>query len=243
MRVPTTTFQNAFGKYLKLAVKGDEVIVTKNGRGVAKLIQYDDSLVYVMKEETADYYIRKRVSYEEFLEITEASESRYELIDGQIYLMAAPKHKHQIAVGEIFGKMYNWFQDKPCSPLTSPFDVKLYNDAEKFEDDPNVVQPDILVICDEENIDEKDTYQGIPSLVVEVLSKSTKSLDMILKLNLYMKSGVDEYWIVDTQQKQVLVYTFEDRAIDKFKSYEANMIIESSYFEGLRVPVERVFGG
>ncbi len=73
MRVPTTTFQNAFGKYLKKAIDGQEIIVTKNGRGVAKLSHFDDPMIYMTKEGAGEYYIRKRVSYEEFLEIVETS--------------------------------------------------------------------------------------------------------------------------------------------------------------------------
>ena len=61
----------------------------------------------------------------------------------------------------------------------------------KSEDNINVVQPDIVVICDTENIDDKRKYNGVPTLVVEVLSKSTRSKDMIIKLNLYMKTELE----------------------------------------------------
>ncbi len=183
MRVSTTVFQNAFGKYLKASMDGDEVIVTKNGRGVAKLIKYEDPMVYIVKEGGAPgYYIRKRVTYDEYLEITEKSESRYELIDGELYLMSSPRHQHQLAVQEIFVQMHNYFKEQSCKPFISPYDVRLFNDSASFEDDPNVVQPDILVMCDEESVDDEGIYHGIPpSLVVEVLSPSTRSKDMTKK--------------------------------------------------------------
>lgn len=241
MRVPTTTLQNSFGKYLKKVMAGDEVIITKNGRGVAKMVKYEDPMIRVLKDGTSEYYIRKRVTYEEYLEITEHSDARYELIDGELYLMASPKHSHQVAVAEIFGKMYNWFSDKSCQPLTAPFDVKLHNDSPSFEDDPNVVQPDILVVCDEENIDEDDIYQGIPALVVEVLSKSTRSKDMIKKLNLYTKSGVQEYWIVDTEAKAILVYSLEERDIKAVRTFNYGETVASVCFEGLEVDTKHVF--
>lgn len=235
MRVSTTSFQNAFGKHLKLAIDGEDIIVTKNGKGVAKLIPYQDPMMYVMKEGASDYYIRKRVTYDEFIEITQNSEGRYELIDGELYLLASPKHKHQVAVREIFVQLYNWFQDRPCSPLTAPLDVHLSNGSSKFEDDPNIVQPDILVICDEEMIDDNDHYQGLPSLVVEVLSPSTRSKDMIKKLNLYMCSGIKEYWIVDARDGKVYIYSFLNGDIETLDAYKFGEQADSLVYEGLSV--------
>lgn len=239
MRVSTTVFQNSFGKYLKMVTQGGEVIVTKNERGVAKLVPYQDPMVHVIKEGSAEYYIRKRVTYQEFLEITEHTEERYELIDGELYLLASPTHLHQVAIREIFGQFYNYFQDKTCSPLTAPFDVRLHNDSPSFEEDPNVVQPDILVICDEEQIDEKGRYHGVPTLVVEVLSPSTRGKDMIKKLSLYMLSGVKEYWIVDSEQGQVIVYELSDGEIGPMQLYRIGDTIHSKVFEGLVVDTKK----
>jgi len=235
MRVPTTNFQNAFGKYLKLAIEGEDIIITKNGNGVAKMTSYQDPSLYIMKEGTAEYYVRKRVSYSEFCEIVENSESQYELIDGELYMMSSPRHEHQAAFRDIFIDMCQFFKGKPCEVLSAPFDVMLYNDAESFEDDPNVVQPDILVLCDPETINDKGIYHGIPTLVVEILSPSTRTKDMIKKLSLYMLSGVCEYWIVDTEQEKVHIYSFQERKIKDLKTIPFTQCIESDYFEGLRV--------
>lgn len=240
MRVSTTTFQNAFGKYLKSVVGGKEVIVTKNGRGVAKLIKYDDPMIHVMKEKAGEYIVRKRVTYEEYLEIVESTESRYELIDGEIYLMASPIHAHQAAVAELFGQLYNWFADKKCSPLTAPFDIRLHNDSESFEEDPNVVQPDIVVLCDDENIDEKGHYHGVPTLVVEVLSRSTRSKDMIKKMNLFMLSGVKEYWVVDPEFGNLNVYQFMDGDIRNYSAYKFGDDIASEIFDGLIIKTDKL---
>lgn len=208
MRVPTTKLQNSFGKYLKLVLEGTEVIVTKNGRGVAKINKYCDPKIGIIQEGTAEYIADKYMTYDDFQKITENSEGRYELIDGKIYLLASPNHSHQKTVQEISVQMYNFFSDKPCANYTAPYDVKLSNDAECFENDPNVVQPDILVICDHDKIDENDRYQGTPTLIVEVLSESTRSKDMVKKLNLYMMSGVSEYWMVDPKIKRLLSIVF-----------------------------------
>ena len=98
-----------------------------------------------------------------------------------------------------------------------PFDVHFYK---KGISDPDVMQPDITVACDyKTTINEKGRYMGIPTLVVEILSPSTRSKDMVDKLNTYMLSGVKEYWIIDIKNKCVYIYKFLDYNIDNMKSY------------------------
>jgi Uma2 family endonuclease len=58
-----------------------------------------------------------------------------------------------------------------------------------------------MVICDlEEKLDERDYYMGTPALVVEILSESTRRKDLVKKLDLYMSTGIKEYWIVNPPQ-------------------------------------------
>ena len=98
----------------------------------------------------------EKVSYEEFLKFTANTDNRYELIDGQIYLLASPKTTHQQLVGYFYGEFYQWFKGKECIPFVSPYDITL-----KVDDKINVVQPDLGVICDlEEKNNEKDQYMG-----------------------------------------------------------------------------------
>jgi Uma2 family endonuclease len=146
----------------------------------------------LIHEESRNHKTTKRISYEEYMALIDSSDQRYELIDGEIYLLASPSFKHQIVVNEIAWHLYNYFRGKPCRSLTAPFDVRLFGFATKFEEDPNVVQPDVVVICDLDKVNESNKYEGIPTLVVEVLSPSTKGKDMVTKFNLYMKSGILE---------------------------------------------------
>lgn len=241
MRISTTDLQNSFGKYLAL-VEQEDIIITKNGKSVAKLVHYREPDGFLVHEESGRYMTTRRVSYEEYMELVESSDQRYELIDGEIYLMASPSFNHQVAVNEIAGHFFNYFKGKSCVSLTAPLDVKLFGLAVKFEDYPNVVQPDIVVICDPEKVNEQGRYEGVPTLVVEVLSPSTRGKDMIKKLNLYMTSGVSEYWIIDLDSGLLLQYPFtEDRTIDNVKSFTAGDTINSSAFEELNVPLANVF--
>ncbi|MEA4925425.1 MAG: type II toxin-antitoxin system prevent-host-death family antitoxin [Syntrophomonadaceae bacterium] len=241
MRVNTTDLQNSFGKYLSLVEKED-IIVTKNGKSVAKLVRYHEPDYYLVHEEAKNYKTTKKVSYEEYMELVDSSDQRYELIDGEIYLLASPSFKHQIAVSEIAWHFNNYFRGKPCRPLTAPLDVRLFGFATKFEEDPNVVQPDVVVICDLDKVNAASKYEGIPSLVVEVLSPSTKGKDLAAKLNLYMKSGVLEYWVVNLENKSVLQYSFSpERDIENLSSLGEGEIIESTAFNGLKIVLEDIF--
>lgn len=241
MRVKTTDLQNAFGKYLALVEKED-IIITKNGRSVAKLSRYTEPDHLLLREGAASYKAPKRISYEEYTALVETSDRRYELIDGEIHLMASPSYNHQIVSSEIAGILYNYFKGKPCRPLAAPLDVHLFGYATKFEEDPNVVQPDLVVICDTDKVNADNKYEGVPTLIVEVLSPSTKGRDLVIKLNLYMKSGVVEYWLVDPEDRNIIQYSFSpEREVQKMRIYHDGDKIQSTAFTGLEVSLADVF--
>ena len=236
MIVTSTDIKNNFGKYFRLAAKED-IIISKNGKIVGKLVAYQDSSEDIggygdiLNDGTPAYsYDGHRVTYEEFLEISANSEERYEYIDGEIYLLASPKTTHQRILTKMFGTFYNWFEGKKCTPMTAPYDITL----QRNESSKNVVQPDLMVICDlDEKLGDDDYYKGVPTLAVEIISASTKSKDYVRKLDLYMSCGVSEYWVVNPENREVQVYLFKDRDILNNKTYSFNDDIKSFYFEGL----------
>lgn len=241
MKVPSTEVQNNFGKYIKIAAELEDVIITKKGKEIVKLVPCEER--FIVAEETVNYVFGKkqRMSYEEFIDMTEKSDQRYELIDGEVFLLASPDYKHQSSVGEIFVSLYNWFKGKKCKPLTSPFDVTL----ERSKDNICVVQPDIIVMCDKDKINQKGRYTGIPALAVEVISKSTRSKDMLKKLNLYLDTGIKEYWLVDPEKKEIVLYTFEkekgERIIKDMVQYTDSSVLKSITFPGLEISLKDIF--
>ena len=236
MIITSTEAQNNFGKFLRLVNKKD-IIITKNGKKVARLVKFYKNDDYIIREGSSAYsHEGMKVSYEEFLKIARESENRYEYIDGQIYLLASPKVKHQKIVTAMSNELSFWFQNKKCFPLTSPLDVTLYKGGE-----PNVVQPDLLVICDQENIKDDDTYLGTPALVVEVLSESTRSKDIIKKMDLYMQGGVEEYWIVNPFSEEINIYWFKEREVEKAVTFKRRDTAKSFIFQGLAIDAGEVF--
>ena len=130
---------------------------------------------------------------------------RAELIDGVIYYMASPTYIHQIIAGYIYVDLFDHVKKNKgkCIPMISPLDVQL------DMDNKTMVEPDVLVLCDKNKIKRGIVY-GAPDFLVEILSPSTRSKDMVLKLNKYCFAGVREYWIVDPKNENIMVYKFED---------------------------------
>jgi Uma2 family endonuclease len=169
--------------------------------------------------------------------IAEKSEHRLEYLNGEIYQMASPAVSHQKAVGNIYFLFKLALKGNSCDVFVSPFDVHFWKKDIK---NPDVLQPDVFIACDtEDNINDKDRYMGIPSLVVEVLSPSTRSRDILYKMNTYMTSGVKEYWVVDPTDKKVIVYVYENYEMKHMDSYKAGLI--NSFAFDVEITVEDVF--
>jgi len=240
MEVTSTEVQNNFGQYLKFSIYED-IIVTKNGKKVAVIRSYDRETKGDVIFENAETYNSGGygMTYEEFIKFSEQSENRYEYIDGKVYLLSSPSFEHQAIIMEISNIMYQWFKGKKCRPLTAPFDVTLKRKDD--EENINVVQPDMVVICDTENVTEKGRYMGVPSLVLEVLSESTRSKDMLKKLDLYANSGVNEYWIVNPFSREVYLYFFSEGGISEYRVFREKDVVQSVFFKGLEVSLEQIF--
>ncbi len=228
MRISTSNLQNNFGKYLRQAIAGRDITVTKNDRDVARLVGIENNKV----KEAMEIYSSNNVSYEDFLKLDDGN--RYEYIDGQVYMLSAPRGDHQYISNELSGEFREFFKGKSCRAFTAPFDVTF-----KIDENIDVVQPDISVVCDLDMFDKEYKYLGVPTLVVEILSPSTAKKDMYDKAKLYDLAGVKEYWIIDIKKKRAVIYNYEDDTnVSVFKYGE---MIVSTYFEGLEISSKLLF--
>lgn len=242
--ITATELKLNLGKYLDLVSNDNEVIITKNGKKAIRLTPYinDIERYFTVKEKALDYrYGGKKVSYEEFMKIYENSELRMEYINGEIVLLSSPSTFHQVISGNLHVILRNYLKGKTCKVFYAPFDVHFFKKDLKT---PDVMQPDLLIACDLENtVTEKGRYMGTPTLVVEILSRSTRSKDMVDKLNTYMLSGVKEFWVIDPKNKSVLLYGFKDCEIDFHSVSKNNDIVTSYWFKDLEVCLGDIFEG
>ncbi|WP_010531827.1 Uma2 family endonuclease [Lentibacillus jeotgali] len=141
-------------------------------------------------------------TYEEFEKLREETDEMLEYIDGLIYMSPSPSIKHQEISSYLHGELYNALKGKDCSVFSAPTDVLF--DTTHDEGKKKVV-PDLFVACNPDNFTESE-YVGAPEFIIEILSPSSRSHDMVTKLNLYMNNGVKEYWIVDPIKNHIMIY-------------------------------------
>ena len=162
---------------------------------------------------------------------------RFELINGVAYAMSAPNVSHQRLVAMLTGEFYAFLKGKTCEVFPSPFDVRLF--YEEDESDDTVVQPDVVVICDPQKLDEEG-YRGAPDLVVEILSPSNTAIEMGRKLNLYREAQVKEYWVVDPKNKNISIYQLRNGEY-VLQIYHAKDTVRPGILPGLEIPLSTVF--
>lgn len=137
--------------------------------------------------------------------------NRCELIEGIPFDMTpAPSRRHQKVLGDLYNQFYNFLKDKSCEVYIAPFDVRLPSPGEQVETASTVVQPDLVVVCDPTKLDDRGC-QGTPDLVIEVLSPETAKKDLSVKLQLYERAGVSQYWVVHPLDKTVMVFLSDER--------------------------------
>ena len=160
----------------------------------------------------------KHYTYADYLQWPD--ETRYELIDGEAFLMSpAPLVEHQEVAGEVYYQLRNQLDGQPCRPYIAPVDVRLPRKDEADAAIDTVVQPDILVVCDPRKIDRRGV-RGAPDWVLEVLSPSTAAHDQIAKRRAYERAGVREYWLVHPGDRTLTVYVLENGQYGRPEIYE-----------------------
>ena len=184
-----------------------------------------------------DLDLTKQYSFSDYL-LWQFSE-RVELIKGFIAKMSpAPSRRHQTVLKNITYKILQQIENKPCSLFFAPFDVRL--PIKSTKKDTTVVQPDICIVCDEAKLDDYGC-KGAPDLVVEILSQKNKKHDLDTKFKLYEESGVKKYWIVQPEERMVLVYSLQNEIYIGLKPFAEGEIIKSPLFPDMKILVDEVF--
>ena len=148
----------------------------------------------------------KVYSYADYL--TWLFQDKLELFKGKISQMSpAPNRFHQSVSRELTGILWKSFKNHSCNLYAAPFDVRLLDKKKSTENKDifTVVQPDLCVVCDENKLDDKGCI-GAPELIIEILSPGNSKKEMKYKFDLYEEAGVLEYWIVNPENRTILIY-------------------------------------
>lgn len=124
---------------------------------------------------------------------------RYELVDGTLLVSSAPTKQHQRVVGNL-----HLLLRAACPPepevFLAPTDYQPTS-TRSF-------QPDLLVVRRDDPGNKAVTTP--PGLVVEVLSPSSRSVDLVLKRELYQQAGVGCYWVIDPEELSLRAWLLQD---------------------------------
>ncbi|MFO0940400.1 MAG: Uma2 family endonuclease [Pirellulales bacterium] len=149
---------------------------------------------------------------------------RHEIIDGDHYMNPAPSTKHQTVSRHLQFQLYTQLEiTKRGRVFDAPTDVEL--------SEHDIVQPDLLIVMNENRIITPKRIRGVPDVCIEILSESSPNQDRVLKLEMYRRCGVREYWIVDPEEE-----TIEQHVLDSKGQY----LVTRHADAGVRLPLATI---
>jgi Uma2 family endonuclease len=174
-----------------------------------------------------------RLTYDDFCLLPDDGKRR-EIIEGELLVTPSPQTPHQRAVGRLFIRLGFFVEShKSGEVFVGPFDVVF----SEFD----VVEPDILYISRAHaGILTNKNVQGAPDLVVEVLSENTSRVDRSVKLKLYGKFGVQEYWIIDPEGPSAEIYRRGEEGLTLVARLSAEDALTSPLFPGFSLPLRKL---
>ncbi len=176
-----------------------------------------------------------KFTYQDYLLML--GEKRYEIINGERHMVPSPNRRHQDILRNLFRILDGFVMNKRSGVIyLAPFDVIL--------SDEDIVQPDILFVSKErEGIITEKNIEGPPDLVIEIISESSREIDMSIKRKLYARYGVPEYWIVDPDARSIEALSLGKDGYETQGLFSGNKDLTSPAFTGLKIPLKEIFGG
>ena len=156
---------------------------------------------------------------------------RYEIHAGELSVTPAPKPKHQDILGALFVALRAYVVERGLGKvLLAPLDVIL--------DDTSVVQPDIVYVATDRlgRISERG-IEGAPTLAIEILSPSTRTIDRHTKMQLYARHGIPWYWLVDPDGRTVEIFALEAETYALRTRADADQPLRADLFPDLTIPL------
>ena len=155
--------------------------------------------------EPIEAYKKDKLSIEEYLEMENAAVEKHEYYKGEVFAMSGAKVAHNIITGNFFVQLANKLKGKKCKPFNS--DQRIHIPSNTL-----FTYPDISVICGEVLTLNNDDYNVLnPTVIIEVLSKSTKNYDRGEKFKLYRDiQTFKEYVLVDSESIHIEVFRLNE---------------------------------
>lgn len=171
--------------------------------------------------------ITRKMTVEEYFELDEQSDIRYEYYDGEVYAMSGTTFNHNDIVGNVSGAFRTFFRPRGCRVFAETVKLKV--------SDICYLYPDVVVTCAAKDL--SGTYiVERPSVVIEVISKSSTKRDRVFKLNQYKTIPSLQYYLIVSQaERKVELYSqvggSDLWACNSFKSLDDVIGLEAFGFE------------
>lgn len=175
--------------------------------------------------ETAIAYGKQKFSIEEYLEMENNADEKHEYYKGEIFAMSGAKVPHNVISGNIFASLHNKLKGKKCKPFNS--DQRIHIPSNTL-----FTYPDVSIICGEIVTLNDDQYNVLnPTVIIEVLSQSTKNYDRGEKFKLYRDiKTLKEYILVDSASVHVEVFRVNDTShweLEEYNGVSEMLVIKS----------------
>jgi Uma2 family endonuclease len=215
------------------------LVTTSSGAADQLSDDYDTDILYDRVAEPAKVYRESAkhrwLSVDQYLEFEAQSEHRHEYVDGVVYAMAGASEKHELIKGNLFAAIHGHLRGGPCKAYSSDFKVRLQIDRRDL-----FYYPDLMVACGRDGV--ASHYLDSPKLIVEVLSRSTESIDRREKFLSYTQIGtVEEYALVSQEAAQITIC----RRAAKWVTQMYTRPDEIAAFQsiGLTLPLAQIYEG
>jgi len=184
----------------------------------------------------------KHLTFADYL-LSPTITQRYDIIDGEMVMSAAPTWEHQDIIGNLYVALRGYFHSNPQGRVVfSPCDILIQRDPLRTR------QPDLFIflhgrddVGDLENLRVQSVIQAAPDITIEVISKHETRSMRTEKLEDYRRIGVKEWWIVSPQAQTIEVLRLSLEGVRTVGIYGVGMRVHSEILAGVELPVDDVF--
>jgi Uma2 family endonuclease len=188
--------------------------------------------------EPALAYRKQKYTIEEYLEMEELATEKHEYYQGEIFAMSGAKHQHNVVKKNIYSSLLSKLKGKPCQPWDSDSRVHIQKNT-------LFTYPDISVVCGDPEFLNNDEWNLLnPTVIIEILSPSTKNYDRGDKFNLYRDiPSLKEYILVEPEKISIEAFYINQNGQWELREYKnLNDILEIKAIQ-FAMPLMDVYEG
>lgn len=197
--------------------------------------QYHNGEIWEVKEAAVSYN-KQHYTVEEYLQMERASNEKHEYYQGEIFAMAGANHRHNFIFSNVFGEISIQLKNSNCRPFGS--DMRMH-----IPENTLFTYPDISIYCGNPTIINEDTLIQ-PTIIIEILSKSTRDYDRGTKFNLYRDiPTLKEYMLIDTEKVTIEVFrinTHNKWELQEYKTLQQTVQLPTV---GISFSMQEIYNG